>query len=153
ERGPPRMTSHLKPQLHGAALHTVVVIAIALAFLVGGFTGVGHATYDNDPAVMRPINHWALVNDPAANTQASASRAAAPAGGVPVADCITATFVAGTTAPSAVNSTVVVRDGATGAGTVLWAADFALAGAIAASAQPVQVCGLDLAGSVATAMT
>src|SRR5262249_10155520 len=94
-----------------------------------------------------------LVNDPAANTQASASRAAAPAGVVQVADCITATFVAGTTAPSAVNSTVVVRDGATGAGTVLWAADFALAGAIAASAQPVRVCGLDLAGSVATAMT
>lgn len=128
-----------------------IVVGIILLALV--LSPPARAQFDAVPTVVRAMPHWSLVNDPAANTQATATRAASSTGGVHVADCITATFVGGTTAPAAIVGTVVIRDGATGAGTIVWAADIALKGNIAENPAPIAVCGLGIAGTANTAMT
>lgn len=111
------------------------------------------ATYDTDPAVVRHINHWVVANDPAVNTAATATRAASSTGGVHVADCMTATLIANTTAPAAAAVTVVLRDGLTGAGTVLWSADLALVATAGDHPAPIQLCGFAIPGTANTAMT
>lgn len=96
---------------------------------------------------------WSVVHAPAAATQATASRAA-KAGFRHVAQTVTATLAAGTTVPGAATQvTVNLRDGATGAGTIIWSAQIALPATIAATAQPIILSGLNLVGSVNTAMT
>lgn len=104
----------------------------------------------------RYIPDWAVTSAPAANTQASASR---PASSAPVlAECrhvcssISALLRGGTTAPAAVQVTVNLRDGASGAGTVLASWTLVLAAAVAAQDQIV-LQGLEIIGSPNTAMT
>jgi hypothetical protein len=130
-----------------------IYLVLLVIALIGAYVVAPRAQFDAVPTVVRPLPHWSLVNDPAVNTAATATRAASSTGGVHVADCVSATFIAGTTAPAAVNVTVVIRDGTTGAGTVLFAADLALAGTISDRATPVQLCGLSIPGSANTAMT
>lgn len=104
------------------------------------------------PVVTGP-GGWSIIHAPAANAQATASKAAGAAGVRHVCTAISATFVASTTAPAAVQVTVNVRDGATGAGTVIWTAVMSLPATGGASAAPVQLAGLNIVGSAATAMT
>lgn len=144
----------MKRLLGSVALPQTLAFALTMVVLVLVATEkTPRATYDTDPAVMRHINHWVVGLDPAVNTVATATRAASATGGAHVADCLTATLVAGTSAPAAVNATVVLRDGLTGAGTILWSADFALAGAIADHPAPFALCGLAIPGTANTAMT
>jgi hypothetical protein len=96
---------------------------------------------------------WTVNHAPAAAAQATITKAASTTGVMFVADCVTATFVAGAAAPSAVQVTVVLRDGASGVGTVKWAAVMSLPATAGASAAPVQVCGLGIRGTANTAMT
>ncbi len=94
-----------------------------------------------------PPGMWAINSMPAANTQATASKAAV-ASTRHVATSITATFAAGATAGAAV--AINLRDGATGAGTILWT------GYLAAPANDVRVLvisGLNIPGSANTAIT
>ena len=97
-------------------------------------------------------SRWTVVSTPAVSTQASAS-IAAEASVRHVADCIN--FSAGsTTAPAAVtNLTVNLRDGATGAGTVIASWTVVAPAATGQNVAPFSACGLNLVGTTNTAMT
>lgn len=93
-----------------------------------------------------PIS-WAVAHAPAAAAQATITKAAV-AGARHVCNAITATIACDSTAQTPI--TVYLRDGATGAGTVIWA------GTVAAPANGlggVCVTGLNIIGTVNTAMT
>jgi hypothetical protein len=96
-------------------------------------------------------SRWSVVHNPAASSQASASIAAE--GGVRhVADCVS--FSAGsTTAPALTALTVNLRDGATGAGTIIWTHEVVVSNATGQNVPPFSTCGLNLAGTTNTALT
>ncbi len=91
---------------------------------------------------------WTVTHSPAANVQASASKAAGGANQRHHATGLTASFAAGGTAGAAVQ--VNLRDGASGAGTVLWSAVLA---APSGQAQTTIVAGVDISGTANTALT
>jgi len=97
---------------------------------------------------------WSVSSAPAANIQATASRAAV-AGVRHVCTSLTARLMAGPTIASAGAITLNLRDGATGAGTILWSQKMAVggAGSITEDRDVVQLTGLNIVGSVNTAMT
>ncbi|MBZ5662703.1 MAG: hypothetical protein LAO08_20065 [Acidobacteriia bacterium] len=103
------------------------------------------------PSLTEKGARWSVVSNPAVSTQASASKAAGAAGVRHVADCISVTAGA-STAPTATSLVINLRDGASGAGTVLWSVDVNAA-ATAANHGAYNFCGLNLIGSPATAMT
>lgn len=84
----------------------------------------------------------------------SASKAAGAAGVRHVADCVSFAL-AGTGAVTATALAVNLRDGATGAGTLIWTQVLEPVTAAAGTVgyQPFTACGLNLIGSAATAMT
>jgi len=95
---------------------------------------------------------WNTVSAPAASSQATASKAAGGAGVRHVADCVS--FSGGaTTAPALTQLTINLRDGATGAGTVLWSHTVVIPASTGQSVLPFSACGLGLIGSANTAMT
>lgn len=103
---------------------------------------------------VRPVRleaRWSVTSNPAAGSQATASRAAA-VGRRHVADCVSFS-AASTTAPQLTALTVNLRDGATGAGTVLWTVQVVAPAVTGQNVAPFVFCGLDLPGSVNTAMT
>lgn len=91
---------------------------------------------------------WTLTHAPAADTVATASKAAGAAGvrHVLTSVCADLTAVAAITAPL----TLVVRDGATGVGAILWQRRLT---SPAGETKSVEVSGLNIVGSPATAMT
>lgn len=91
---------------------------------------------------------WTVVHEPAANTQAVATKAAGAAGVRHMCTAITAT-IAASAAPTAVVVSVRLRDGA--GGPVLWSAVLALT-ATAGDRSGVAQSGLRIPGSAATAM-
>lgn len=98
---------------------------------------------------------WTITHAPAAAAQATISRASAGAG----LKNVMRGFMVSVIASGAVTAETVIvniRDGATGAGTVLWSAAIevpTLAGAGTVSGSPFGVSGLYLPGTAATAMT
>lgn len=97
---------------------------------------------------------WTVVSFPAANSQATAS-IAAEAAVRHVIDCVSFAADAGAAVAAAAGN-VAIRDGATGAGTVIW--QIAVAHLVAAAAgiqtiAPHSFCGLNLIGTTNTAMT
>lgn len=94
---------------------------------------------------------WSVVSAPAVSVQASASKAVGAAGVRHVADCVTISAGA-STAPAATQLTINLRDGATGAGTIIWSTEITAA-ATATNHGNVAFCGLNLIGTAATAMT
>jgi len=90
--------------------------------------------------------------NPAVNTIATASHAAAT-GLAHVCQTIHCTFNAGASAPTAVQVSVVLRDGATGTGTVLWASQMSLPAVAGQSSPPVEISGLAITGTRGSAMT
>jgi hypothetical protein len=102
-------------------------------------------------AVTERSSRWSVIHNPAASSQATASIAAE--GGVRhVADCIA--FSAGsTTAPTLTALTVNLRDGATGAGTIIWTHEVVVSNATGQNVAPFSTCGLNLVGTTNTAMT
>jgi hypothetical protein len=98
-------------------------------------------------------SNWSVISNPAAGSQATASKAAGATGVRHVGNCISFS-AADTAAPAATLLTVNLRDGASGAGTILWTAEvFIPATAGAQAAAPFEECGLNAIGSSATAMT
>ena len=100
-------------------------------------------------------SHWTVVSVPAAGSQGSAS-IAAEAAVRHVADCISWSADSSGGAVTAAAGTLVIRDGATGAGTIIW--ELATAHLVAAAAgvqtiAPGNICGLRLVGTTNTAMT
>jgi hypothetical protein len=101
-------------------------------------------------AQLVPLVRQKVVSTPAVSTQASASIAAAAVRHY--ADCVN--FSAGsTTAPALTQMTVNLRDGATGAGTVLASWTVIIPASTGQNVLPFSVCGLQLPGTLNTAMT
>jgi|SRR5215472_8316158 len=95
---------------------------------------------------------FTVTNNPAANTMASATHAAVTGKGH-ICNTIHCTFNAGGVAPTAIQVSMVLRDGATGVGTVLWSSQMALP-AVAGQASPVlEQSGLAIQGTAGNAMT
>jgi hypothetical protein len=90
---------------------------------------------------------WGIRHVPAANTQATISKAA-DANLFHVCTSITVTL--GGTAATAAGLEFQLRDGATGAGTVLWSGKLAN---LANVTNSIVVTGLNLRGTLNTAMT
>ena len=97
-------------------------------------------------------NVWSAHHVPAANTQATATRAAGAAGVRNVCTWLTVKLVGGTTAPSAFTGTVSLIDGAAGGTTYLWRASISLP-ATAGADNGIALSGLWIPGTAATAMT
>lgn len=95
-----------------------------------------------------PVSTWSVTNTPAANAQATASKAAGGAGVSHVATSITVCF-SGTAVAAPV--TVNLRDGATGAGTVL--RSWTLGISAINESRCVDLSGLAMIGTANTAMT
>jgi hypothetical protein len=109
---------------------------------LSGFLSI-HAALSVEPG------NWAITNVPAAATQATISKAAGGAGVRHVCTSIAATFsTAGTAQATAL--VLNLRDGATGAGTVLWSKQVVLN---TNSVWDVNISGLNIVGSANTAMT
>jgi hypothetical protein len=90
---------------------------------------------------------WSVVHAPTSATQATINKAAV-SGFKHVCTAITATVACGATAQTPLN--VYLRDGTTGAGTVLWSCTLS---APANGVGGLTVTGLSITGSTNTAMT
>lgn len=93
-----------------------------------------------------------IQHTPAANTQATKTQAAAGAGHRNIARSITVTFSNNASGAAAVGTVFNLRDGATGAGTILWSATLWLPATAGASEQ-IAISDLEIKGSEDTAMT
>lgn len=117
-----------------------------------GATYLATVTYAGSLLVSSPTE-WTIVNAAAVNTAATVTKAAGAAGVKHVLTSITASLASdgtGMTVPaSPVN--VVVRDGATGAGTIIWEAVIGCP-ATAGDSRTIALSGLSIVGSAATAM-
>lgn len=96
-------------------------------------------------------SRWTAISNPAAGSQATAS-IAAEVDVRHVADCVSFSAAA-TTAPALTALTINLRDGATGAGTVIWTKQVAITVGVGQEVAPFQACGLNLVGTTNTAMT
>jgi hypothetical protein len=110
------------------------------------------ASMDNGAALAEKGPRWSVVSGPAVSLQATASKAAGAAGVRHVCDCVTVSAGASTAPAAATELTINLRDGASGAGTVIWSTEITAA-ATAANHGNVPLCGLNLIGTAATAMT
>src|SRR6266568_4914544 len=100
-------------------------------------------------AVIRPVSgQFSLTHTPVAATQATISAASAGASNKNVASAISFSIYTGATAQTII--VIALRDGASGAGTILWSKSCALA---ASSFWTENVTLPDLQGTAATAMT
>lgn len=98
---------------------------------------------------------WSVVSSPGGGSQATASKAAGGAGVRHVVDCVSFSATSSAAIVAAIG-VVNVRDGATGAGTIIWQYNVAFPTAAALGLQdvsPQQICGLNLIGTANTAMT
>lgn len=115
-----------------------------------GATNLSAATQAQAIMSAQP-GEWAVNHVPAANTKATITQAAGGAGVRHVCRSITATVVGLAAAAEAV-VVVQLRDGATGAGTVLWSTNLLITGTTG-SQVGVTLPGLNIVGSDDTAMT
>lgn len=99
-----------------------------------------------------PVGNWAVKHAPAAATQATAAKSAGASGVRHVCTSISATFAAGATPPTAELGTLNLRDGATGAGTILGSWTLGVE-ATACRTTIFTLSGLNIIGTAATAMT
>lgn len=116
-------------------------------------TNMGSA-FINGALMATPPGQWAITHTPAANTQATITRAAGGAGTRHWCTSISAVLMA----PAATASGVVqisLRDGGTGAGTILWSQSVQVGGAasITVDRATIEISGLCIRGSDNTAMT
>lgn len=94
---------------------------------------------------------WGITHTPAANTAATISRAALTSQRH-VADCVSMTFNSNAL-DAAIEVQINLRDGATGAGTILQSWEMSTAAATGGGPPPIAYCGLGLPGTIGTAMT
>lgn len=95
---------------------------------------------------------WSIVHAPAANTQATIGKAAGSASQRHVCTGFSWSLSSGAGAPTPELITITVRDGATGAGTIIWTETVSLPATAGSSARG-SIAGLWLVGTAATAMT
>ncbi len=127
--------------------------ARAKSAAVATFTPASTLTARNivGAALVEKSSRWMVTSNPAAGSQATAS-IANEASVRHVADCVS--FSAGsTTAPALTALTVNLRDGATGAGTIIWTYQVVITAVAQQNVAPHSICGLNLTGTTNTAMT
>jgi hypothetical protein len=130
------------PQLLGGSDGTLL-----RALNVGGAAILAALSSSGALLATRP-GDWSVNHTPGAAAQATASRAAGAAGVRHVCTSISSTLVTVGTAQTVI--TINLRDGATGAGTILWSKSIILP---VNSVWEVNISGLNIVGSAATAMT
>jgi hypothetical protein len=94
---------------------------------------------------------WAISHLPAANVVATITRAAV-AGQRHVCRSITGSIAAGAIAPAAFNTQLLLRDGASGVGAILWGDTLSMS-AVAGGQDTSQLSGLNIVGTAGNAMT
>lgn len=94
---------------------------------------------------------WGITHTPAANTVATISRAALT-NQRHVADCVSMTFNSNGL-DAAIEVQINLRDGATGAGTILQSWEMSTPAVTGGGPAPIAYCGLGLPGTLGTAMT
>lgn len=121
---------------------------------MGAFSGAGTLTTALNQGVQLVENgaRWVINSQPAVSTQATASKAAA-AGIRHVCDTISFSAMNTTAIAAAAQVQVNLRDGATGVGTVLWSCQLFIGLGPGQLVPPFSFKGLNLIGSVNTAMT
>lgn len=113
--------------------------------------GAGNQVTDQDGRVVAaPPREWAIQHEPAANTQATITKAA-ETGKRHVATSLVVTM-SSQAAPAAIRVLARLRDGASGAGTILWTAGVSLP-ATAGASSTVVLDDLQIEGSENTALT
>lgn len=95
---------------------------------------------------------WTAIHRPAANTQATITKATAGAGIRNVCTALNVVLAATAAAPTAVNLAVSLIDGASGATTYLWGATLSIP-AVAGATTGISLSNLWLVGSANTALT
>lgn len=100
----------------------------------------------------RESTTWSVVHTPSANTMATAAKAAGAAGVKHVCTGYSWSLSSGGGAPTPELITIAIRDGATGAGTIIWQETVSLP-AVAGSNARGGMTGLYIPGTAATAMT
>lgn len=130
----------------GVAYTAANPVPVTLATLIAG------EDQPNNAIVTKGRAGWCITHAPAVNTKATISQAAG-AGSIKNV-CTGLSFIAstGTTAPTAIQLTVNLRDGATGAGTILKSWTVVLPAAVGYNFG-INLSGLWIEGSAATAMT
>jgi hypothetical protein len=98
------------------------------------------------------LSDWSAVSTPAVGSAASASKAAVP-GMMHVCTSITVGWIVTALLLAGVTATVNLRDGASGAGTILWSLPLGIGLLPVGSSVPLVITGLTIQGSVNTAMT
>jgi hypothetical protein len=102
--------------------------------------------------VVTAPGYWTSTATAAVNVVATTTKAAGGSGVRHVCTGIMASFKANTTAPAAALVTLVLRDGASVTGTILWQETMTLQ-AVAGDKDAINLTGLNIPGSAATAMT
>jgi hypothetical protein len=110
------------------------------------------AAYMRDGHQALPALSFKVFHEPAVNTVATITQASAGAGKRNVCTGITVTLASDGTAPAAVQVFVRLRDGASGAGTVVWSTVISLP-AVAGAMVNITRSNIWIEGSQATAMT
>ena len=141
-----------EPVKIGGRARTARITAVAADDRVDGI-------FDRHGQQMGRTGHQAFAADvwtshhlPAANTQATISKASAGAGLRNVCTWITVVLAAGASAPTAATLSVSLIDGATGGVTYLWRAAISIP-AVAGVTNGIALSNLWLPGTAATAMT
>lgn len=102
------------------------------------------------PLLVTAPGEWSINHTPTSNTQATISKAAGAAGVCHVCRSITATITAISTAAADTTVLVNLRDGATGAGTILWSTRLLVK---VGDTVGIALSNLNIPGTAATAMT
>lgn len=100
-------------------------------------------------AGLQPSN-WSVTHSPAANTVASITQAAPAAGFKNVVTGFSITLATDGTAPTPIQLTAVIRDGATGAGTIKKNFIFGVPAVAGASAGVARTCYIDMTAATVT---
>lgn len=98
------------------------------------------------------VNAWSKQHTPSSNTQATIAQSAAGSGLKNICTSITATLACGSTAPTANQVYLYLRDGSSGSGTILWSAAVSIP-AVAGSMSGVSISDIWIPGTANTAMT
>lgn len=136
----------VQAQMYGFDGAAVRLIRVASAGNLGGQSGVG-------AALVAPPGQWAVSSTPAAGTQGSAVKAAGGAGIRHIANAVDYGYGATTALAAAAQRLLNLRDGASGAGTVLLALSIPVPAATILATNNDALEGRAHPGTAATAMT
>lgn len=135
----------------------MLLLATAAVIFSQTYTGANQYTsaINNGVTMGEKGARWVTPQDsqPAVSVQATTSKAAGGGTVRHVADCVSFSAMATTAPAAAAQIQINLRDGATGAGTVLWSQQIFIPATVGQSVAPFQICGLNKIGSANTAMT